>query len=46
MKDVVFDYSKEEFEEWANDLDIVLADTSDLERYLKECGYKVLEIIG
>lgn len=39
-----YDYFKEEFEEWANDLDIVLADTSDLERYLKECGYNVVEI--
>lgn len=40
-----YDYFKEGFEEWANDLDVSLADTDQLREYLTECGYKVLEII-
>lgn len=39
-----YNFFKEGFEEWANDLDVTLADTDHLREYLTECGYKVLEI--
>jgi len=40
-----YEYFAEGFEEWAEDLDITIADTDHLEQYLGECGYKVIEIV-
>lgn len=40
-----YEYFAEGFEEWAEDLDITIADMDHLEQYLGECGYKVIEIV-
>ena len=42
--DYSYEFFREGFEEWAAELDIFIADTHHLERYLVECGYKVIEI--
>lgn len=44
--DVEYKYSffKVGFEEWARDLNMHLPDIEALEIYLKECGYKIMEI--
>ena len=39
-----YNYFKGGFEEWADELDLTLADTNHLEQYIKECGYNVIEI--
>ena len=39
-----YEFFKEDFEEWARDLEVTLASTEDLKEYLVECGYKVLDI--
>ncbi len=39
-----YEFFREGFEEWAAELDIFIADTHHLERYLVECGYNVVEI--
>lgn len=39
-----YDYFKDDFERWTNDLDIDIVDIKDLEIYLNESGYNVVEI--
>lgn len=39
-----YNYFKEGFEEWADNLDITLADEEHLREYINECGYKIKNI--
>ena len=39
-----YDYFRNDFERWTKDLDISIVDVKDLEMYLSELGYNVLEI--
>ena len=44
--DIEYDYKyfQKDFEEWANELDVFIADIDHLKQYLNECGYKVINI--
>lgn len=44
MNEYKYEYFQEGFEEWANDLEITIADAEHLKRYLAECGYQVIDI--
>lgn len=44
MSEYNYDYFKEDFEAWANELDVFIASTEHIRRYLLECGYNVMEI--
>lgn len=39
-----YEFFKKDFEEWANELDIFIADIHHLKQYLNECGYKIIDI--
>jgi len=42
--DYTYEFFKEGFEEWAKSVELDLADTDHLKRYITECGYDVIEI--
>lgn len=44
MNKYKYEYFQKGFEEWANDLEITIADAEHLKRYLVECGYQVIGI--
>lgn len=44
MNNYKYEYFQKDFEEWANELDIFIADIHHLEQYLNECGYKIIDI--
>ena len=39
-----YTFFKKDFEEWAAELDILIADIDHLKQYLIECGYKIIDI--